>query len=376
MAEPLILVGAGTKGARRICSEFQPFLKIDGRTCVEIVLDAVTRASNDFPVHIWGPEDRLKEVLAPLIRREKDRREIRIFPEMHGPIESLLFAGRGVVGRAEGGPAGVGSLREAYGEGGDRDRPMFFLPCDIPLISREEVDFLIKNAESGCDLHMGWSMKEGFDAVLAGFPAAAGGFDVSRTKFNFSKFVVSGRRCEARFNNTYCGRPLRVDLKLFRFFHVLYVNRNLIRKVRRRRREVKRLDIAAFSRWLGSFAGYLLKRSAQAGPQVLLSGYLILKTYFHTLGLEESHYPFVRTLVGTLGLFDRRPAERYLDKRFFETNILRLTGDRIGMYLTNIIGPVFDIDIEYEYRFLKENYGRLRAAIERYYADAGLKKLM
>lgn len=375
MAKPLILVGAGTKGARRICSEYQPFLTIDGRTCVEIVLDAVVSAANDFSVHIWGPEDRLKEVLAPLLRREKDRREVRIFPEMHGPIDSLLYAGRGVVGRAEGGPAGGGFLREAYGEDGDRDRLMFFLPCDVPLISREEIDFLIKNADRGCDLHMGWSLKEGFDAVLAGLRAAAGGFDISRTKFNFSKFMVSGRRCEARFNNTYCGRPLRVDLNLFKFFHVLYVNRNLIRKVRRRGRELKRLDIASFSRWLWSFAGYLLKRSGQAGPQVLRSGYLILKTYFHTLGLEESHYPFVRTLVSTLGFFDRRPAERYLDKQFFEANILKMTGAWIGMYMTNIIGPVFDIDIEYEYSFLKENYGRLRAAIERYYSDAGLKKL-
>jgi hypothetical protein len=222
---------------------------------------------------------------------------------------------------------------------------------------------------------MGWSLKEGFDAVLAGFRAAPGGFDISRTKFNFSKFMVSGKRCEARFNNTYCGRPLLVDLNLFRFFHVLYVNRNLIRKVRRRGREAKRLDVAAFSRWLGSFGGYLLRRSWQAGPQVLHSGYLILKTYFHTLGLEESHYPFVRTLVATLDFFERRPGERYLDKGFFEANILRITGNRIGMYLTNIIGPLFDIDIEYEYRFLKENYGRLRAAIERYYAEAGLKKL-
>jgi hypothetical protein len=375
MAAPLVLIGAGTRGARRICSEYQPFLEVDGRTCVEIVLDAVTSASNDCPVHIWGPVDRLKETLAPIIRREEGRREIRIFPEMHGPIDSLLFASRGVAGPSDGNPSAKNYLREAYGAGGDRDRPMFFLPCDIPLISREEIDFLMKNADPACDLRMGWSLKDGFDSVLAGFRAAPGGFEISRTKFNFSKFVVSGRRCEARFNNTYCGRPLRVDLNLFRFFHVLYVNRNLIRKVRRRGREVKRIDVAAFSRWLGSFAGYLVKRSRQAGPQVLHRGLLILRTYFHTLGLEESHYPFVRTLVGALELFDRRPAERYLDTRFFEANILGMTGNRIGMYLTNVIGPVFDIDIEYEYRFLKENYGRLRAAIERYYADAGLKKL-
>lgn len=375
MAEGLILMGAGTKGGRRIGGESQPFLKVDGRTCVEIVLDAVTTSRNDLPVHIWGPEDRLKEVLAPIIRRERDRREIRIFPEGEGPIDSMLFASRGLAAPTEANPAGRDHLARAYGEGGNRDRPIFFLPSDIPLISCEEVDFLMRNGDAGCDLQMGWSLREGFDAVLSGSRIGPTGLDLGRTKLNFSKFMVGGILREARFNNTYCGRPLRVDLNLYRFFQVIYLNRNLIHKVRHSGREAKKLDLAAFSKWIRSFAGYLRRRARVLGPRTFYYGYLIINTYFHTLGLEESSYPFVRALVGAFGLLDRRPPELYLDKRFFELNILRMTSNRIGMYLTNIVGPVLDIDVDYEYEFLKDNYGRLRSAIDRYYADAGLKKL-
>lgn len=376
MKKGLILIGAGTRGGRRIGSDFQPFVVIEGRTCVEIVLDAVTKTDNDFPIYLWGPEERLKEVLSSIIKREKDRREIRIFPEKSGPIDSLLF----LCGKAAGLPAenlffDEDCLKQACGEGDDRWPPIFFLPSDIPLITSEEIDFLMKNADVSSDLLMGWSVRQGFDTVLSGIRNESPNIDLSRTKFNFSRFMVKGELYEARFNNTYHGRPLQVDLNLYRLFHVIYENRNLIRKIKHHGRETKKLDVGAISRWLKAFGRYLRTRKQVLGPKAYLYGYLILNTYFHSLGLEGKHYPFLRGFFRCLSLVDRRSPGTYIEKSFFESNILKLTGNRIGMYLSNLVGPIFDIDIEYEYEFLKKNFGRLRDRIDNYYATFGMKKL-
>jgi hypothetical protein len=385
-SEGIIIIGGGTQGARTIEHEFQPFLRIDGRTCIEIVLDEATKTNNSFPVYLWGPEKTLKELLSPLITREKGKREIQIVPERPSPIDSLISTYLESFKKNDGesrtiddpsdGPGGDGwSMQKALAAQRDTGKRMFYLPSDIPLISSKEMDFLIENAEPGYDLLWGWSLRNGFEAVLRALQQQRSDIDMSRTKFNFSHFVVNGQLEEARFNNTYCGYPLRIDPDLYLFIQMLYQNRNLINKEQRRGKVRKRLDLPNFTCLLGAFGRYVSSRRKEAGAKVFVYGYRILNTYFHSLGLEGKNFRFVRAFVRALGRFDKRPSRSSIERNFAEENVRKLTGNRIGMFFSDIIGPLLDIDTAYEYEFVKAHFGRLREAIEGYYATCGIRRL-
>ena len=374
-SEGIIIIGGGTQGARTIEHEYQSFLRIDGRTCVEIVLDEVTRTQNSFPIYLWGPEKTLQDVLAPIIAREKDRREIHIVPERSSPIESLLFT----YSAASQGNARLSSdewsVPRALASQPGPGRLAFYLPSDVPLVSRTEVDFLLKNAEPGYDLLMGWSLRTGFEAVLQALQHEQTNIDMSRTKFNFSRFDVNGQLEEARFNNTYCGRPLLIAPDLYVFIQMLYKYRNLINKEHRRGKVRKKLDLANFSGLLRAFGRYVSSRRTASGTRVFVYGYRILNTYFHSLGLEGKNFRLIKALVRALGRIDKRPSRAYIDRDFAENNVQKLTGNRIGMYFSDMIGPLLDIDTPYEYEFVKANYGRLRDKIDAYYATCGMRRL-
>lgn len=354
-SDGIIIIGGGTRGARTIEHEFQSFLRVDGRTCVEIVLDEAARTANDCPIYIWGPAEALKEVLSPIVAREKDKREIRIVPERADPIESLVFT----------------YLEASQGNG----QPAFYLPSDVPLISRREVDFLMKISDPDHDLLMGWSLRNGFEAVLEALHQERTDFDMSRTKLNFSHFVVNGELQEARFNNTYCGHPLRIAPDLYIFIQMLYKYRNLVNKELRRGRLRKKLDLANFSGLLRAFGRYVSSRRTEAGAKVFVYGYRILNSYFHSLGLEGKNFRLINMIARVLRRFDRRPPRAYIDKDFAEDSVRKLTGNRIGMSFSDMIGPLFDIDTPYEYEFVKANYGRLRDKIDAYYSTCGMRRL-
>ena len=190
MNDGIIIIGGGTQGARTIDGEYQSFLKMDGRTCIEIVLDEATKTDNGFPIYIWGPETTLKELLSPIITREKGKREIRIVPERPSPIDSLMFAYLESFKRDEKGSrtvdvppvslqGGDWSAQQALATQQDTEKLMFYLPSDIPLVSHREMDFLIGNAEPGYDLLMGWSLRKGFEAVLKALQGDRKNIDLS-----------------------------------------------------------------------------------------------------------------------------------------------------------------------------------------------------
>jgi hypothetical protein len=375
MNDGIILIGAGTQGARTINHEFQPFLRIDGRTCIEIVLDEVTRTDNDFPVFIWGPEKTLKEVLSPIVSREKDRRAIQIVPERSNPIESLICTCLESSLSSDRLGNGDWSAQMAAAAEHNPGLRIFYLPADIPLASHKEMDFFIKNAEPDQDLLWGWSLRNGFEAVMKVLQNDRTNIDMSRTKINFSRFIVNDRLEEARFNNFYCGRPLRIDPNLFLFIHQIYQNRNLINKEDRTGEVGKKIDLRNFLRLLEAYRRYVRTRRTGSGTRASVYAYRILMTYFHSLGLEGKNFRFIGALVRSVGLIDRRPSASYIDKSFAEESVQKLTGNRIGMYFSDIIGPLIDIDNEYEYEFVKAHFGRLREAIDDYYATYGIRRL-
>ena len=386
MGEGFIIIGGGTRGARKIDHEYQSFLKIDGRTCIEIVLDEATKTDNSFPVYLWGDEDTLREILSPIMKREENRREIHIVPEKSGPIDSLVFTcleslkgndgkSKNTISPSEHLTGSDWNMQQAYTARNDPGKLMFYLPSDIPLVSHEEIDFFIKNADQDYDLLMGWSLRDGLETAMKYLQKEQAHIDMAMTKPNFSRFIVNNQPVQARLNNLYCGRPLRIDPDLYLFFQRIYKNRNLIKKTYRSGKERKKIDLPNFLRLIKAFGRYVHMRKKERGTRVLACGYFILNTHLHSLGLEGKNYRFINALIHVLRWIDKKPSSTYLDNKFIEENILRLTGNKIGMYLSNVIGPLLDIDSKREYEFVKANFGRLRDNNDKYYATYGLRKL-
>jgi len=386
MDKGLIFIGAGIKGTRKIDDKYQPFLDMDGRTCIEIIVDEVIKTNNNNPLYIWGPEEDLKNILSSIIKKEKNKREIKVISEKSSPIESLFFTYLEYLKREDEEFRKISSTWEcladvdwkvlpAYATKNGFYKMIFYLPSDIPLVRHEEVDFLIMNEEQDCDLLMGWSLKDGFEEVIDSLQNDNKHFDYSKSKINFSKFLANSEPIEARFNNFFCGRPLAIDPDLYIFFEALYKNRNLIKKNYARGKEKRRIDPLNFLILIRAFARYIITRRKEIKARIFLPSYFILNTYFHSLGLAGKNYQFIKTLVHFLRLMDKRLPSYYLDIKLIEKNIKRLTGNKIGVHLSNVIGPLFDIDTKYEYEFVKANYRRLRDDIGRYYKTRGIKKL-
>jgi len=243
------------------------------------------------------------------------------------------------------------------------------------LVRHNEVDFLMKNGEQGCDLLMGWSLKDGFEEVIDSLQNYNINFDYSKSKISFSKFRLSGEPIEARFNNFFCGRPLNIDPNLYIFFETVYKNRNLIKKSYERGKEKRRIDPLNFLMLIRAFARYLITRRKEIRARIFQHSYFILNTYFHSLGLGGKDYRYIKALAHSLRLMDKKQPSYYLDVKLIEENMEKLTGNKIDVHLSNVIGPLFDIDTKYEYEFVKANYGRLRDDIGRYYETRGIKKL-
>jgi len=386
MGEGLIIIGGGTGEARTIDREYQSFLKLDGRTCLEIVLDEATKTDNSYPIFLWGPEARLRETLSPILKREENRREIHIVPEKFSPIDSLIFTclessrrtgkdSKSIRSPLEHVMPSRSTAQRAVAAQNEPRNYIFYLSSDIPLVCHEEIDFFIKNADRDYDLLMGWSLRGGLETALKSFQNDQGNIDTSTTKINFSRFIVDSQPVEARFNNLYCGRPLRIDPHLYIFFHQIYKNRNLIKQTYRRGKMRKKIDRPDFLRLMKAFVRYVQTRKREGGTRVVAYGYRILNTHLHSLGLEGKNYRYLSALTRLLRGIEKKSPSFYLDKNIIEENILKLTGNKIGMYLSNLIGPLLDIDGKNEYEFVKANFRRLRDGIDKYYTTCGMRKL-
>jgi len=93
MNETPIFIAAGVgEGATTVDGKHKPYLRIDNRSNIQIVLEEVVKTKNSRPIYIWGSEPDLNEELNSIITRERDKREINIISQRGNIVENAIFA--------------------------------------------------------------------------------------------------------------------------------------------------------------------------------------------------------------------------------------------------------------------------------------------
>ncbi len=361
--EPLF-IAAGTKGARKINDRYQPFLEIDGQPNIKRIVDEATK-SNVGDIYIWGPKKDLDDILFDIIKKERNKRRIIVLEQKYNLVENFLFTLFEYLKNIDENFKEIYKwkswqginweiLKEYSNKNNFSNTYVNVLPTDIPLIKPEEIDFLIKNKDLEYDLLQGWSLKDSFEEIINNLKNHNINFDSSQSKMNFFRFIINNQLIEARFNNFYGGKPLRIDPNLYILFQNIIKNRNLVNKTYKDGKEVRSLDIKNFIGQVRGFSRYLSIKVKDI-DKVAINMYFLYNAFLHVFGTKEKN------------------PEMYRDIKLIEEHIKKLTKNKMYADFTNLVGPLFDTDTDYEYEFIKTNFSKIRTAIDKYYSANGMQ---
>lgn len=373
MNETPIFIAAGVgEGSRTVDGKHKPFLKIGNESNIQIVLNEVVKTKNTRPIYIWGSKEELHKELDSIIKRERDKREIHIIQQRGNIAENAIFAyfahlrkkdrdfhelyshvkdWRGLVREWR-------NLRAYYEEKNLLSDQADILLSDLPLVTSEEIDFLLKNKIPEVDLYSGWSLKEPFDEVMSQIDPH---IDYSRIKMNFFPLVKKHNRRRkvfyCRFSGFFCAKYLNISSSVINVIPNLYKRRNLI--------EGKKSNFKRVGQIIREFISDLDRENLDS--KVNKMQFMCHLSSLGTSGLISHFLHFNRWnrwLAHILSPF--------LEINKIQNNIKRLSGNDIRFLVSNTIGLLFDTDGD-AYYFVKENYKKLRNSIYEYYSKKGMK---
>jgi hypothetical protein len=89
LVKEVIFIGAGTRGAKLVGNEFQPYMDFHGKSCLEYVVEAAMRARSVGDIYIWGDKKNLDIILAEHVKQY--RQLLVIVEERDNIMESFFF---------------------------------------------------------------------------------------------------------------------------------------------------------------------------------------------------------------------------------------------------------------------------------------------
>lgn len=331
-----VFIGAGVNGAKRIDGEFQPFLTIQGRNCIQSVVDAALRAKAVSRVFIWGDKKGLEQALGHLAR---DLR-VNIVQERGNIVESI-FAAYVYSLRSEEG------LQNLLGMDGITDyvrleaallnhnkelveRRMFIFLSDTPFITPQEIDYLISNAsERNADVIFGRTRELCF---TEGLTNALSSFDFSRAVKNFYEYCMRGTRVSLIVNSFIMLRPFKISPKIWNTAAGVYDNRTIIAGNKKRMRAIK-ANMGLIIQALRYF------RKQEGAPR---------RTYLtKTARAWYLAKAYVSIVQGKKGC-------KYRDLDRITEAVKALTDCDVGIVISPYFGSAFDIDNGYELEFARK----------------------
>ncbi|MBF0428735.1 MAG: hypothetical protein HQL94_07405, partial [Magnetococcales bacterium] len=234
----VLLIASGTLGAKQVGQQFQPYVRIRDKFCVEHVLDAAIQATSIGTIYIWGDKARLESMLAGTISRAVQLGiEVRIVQEKSNFVDSFLFTymtflchrfgcpDEGVLMASEMGQPHW-ELLQAFGQNQTiAQMSINLLLSDTPLIRPDEIDCLIQNKNPQADFVLGRTVKQAMDVAMSCVPEP---FQYSRAIKNYYNFVFKGNSFDLIVNSFMAGRPLLVPRYVWNLAGHLFNNRTII----------------------------------------------------------------------------------------------------------------------------------------------------
>ncbi len=350
MKEP-IFIGAGTRGAKLVGNEFQPYMDFHGKTCIEYVTEAAMRARSIGDIYIWGDKRILEKILAEHIKQYRHR--LIIENERENIVESFFFTFLSYISRDSNSLKSLVSnwdcinsidwsrLKDYFGKTEHWEKQINVIVSDTPLLSSYEIDYLVENKNRDADLAIGRTVRQDYKNILETlkeFP------DREKSIKNFYTYRIDNRDVPLIVNSFIAGKPLKLNENIWNLAGNFYKNRTIIAGRKKNLRNIA-------------------------------SNLIFFKRLFFSAQKADERYSYAKRgravfyLVNAYKAIVRSKGENiyYRDIRKIYQSIYTLVNLTIEYDLSHCFGAAFDIDTEYEADFIRRNFFALQNICYEYY---------
>jgi hypothetical protein len=359
LEKEVIFIGAGTRGAKLVGNQFQPYMDFHGKTCLEYVVEAAMRARSVGDIYIWGDRKTLERMLAEHVKQY--RQLLVLVEERENIMESFFFTYLKYLSRDNNTLRSMASswdsikkvnwdqLREYFIHGDQWEKQVNVIVSDTPLLSSFELDFLIENKNRNADLIIGRTVRKDYKAILerlGEFP------DREKSIKNFYTYRIDSMDVSLIVNSFIAGKPLKLNENIWNLAGNFYENRTIIAGRKKNLRNIK---------------GNLLFFKRLFFPK--------------PFGVESYSYSdrarAVFYLINAYKAIVKSKGNKvyYSDLKKIYTSIHTLINLNLELDLSHCFGSAFDIDTEYEADFIRRNFFALQNICYEYYKTHNIPQL-
>ncbi|MFC1826906.1 hypothetical protein ACFLZQ_03125 [Thermodesulfobacteriota bacterium] len=350
MKEP-IFIGAGTKGAKLVGNEFQPYMDFHGKTCLEYVVEAAMQARSVGDIYIWGDSKTLEKMLGEHVKQY--RQCLVIVEERENIVESFFFAFLNYISRNSNTLRSMitnwdsikninwSQLEKYFKETEYWEKQVNVIVSDTPLISSYELDYLIENKNHDADLVIGRTVRKDYKSILETLNEVP---DREKSIKNFYTYRIGNTDIPLIVNSFMGGKPFKLNENIWNLIGNFYENRTIIAGRKKNLRKIA-TNLLFFKR-LFFPKNFGIERYSYAKRGRALF-YLI--NAYKAIIKSKSNSIYYRDL-----------------EKIYES-IYTLGNLTIEYDLSHCFGAAFDIDTEYEADFIRRNFFALQNICYEYY---------
>jgi len=347
----VIFIGAGTRGAKLVGSEFQPYMDFHGKTCLEYVVEAAMRARSIGDIYIWGDKKTLEKILSEHVKQY--RHWLVIVEERENIIESFFFTYLNYLSRDSNTLRSMVSswhsikhvnwdqLREYFINDEEWEKQVNIIVSDTPLISSFELDFLVENKNRAADVIIGRTVRKDYKAILERLGEIP---DREKSIKNFYTYRIGNRDVPLIVNSFIAGKPLKLNDNIWNLAGNFYENRTIIAGRKKNLRNIAK-NLIFFKRLF--FPGQLNIERHSYTERAKAAFYLV--NAYKAIVKSKSNSVYYRDL-----------------KKIYQC-IHTLVNLDLELYLSHCFGSAFDIDTQYEADFIRRNFFALQNICYEYY---------
>jgi hypothetical protein len=347
----VIFIGAGTRGAKLVGSDFQPYMDFHGKTCLEYVVEAAMRARSVGDIYIWGDRKTLEKILAEHVKQY--RHLLVLVEERENIVESFFSTYLKYLSRDNNTLQSMVSswdsiknvnwdqLREYFIHGERWEEQVNVIVSDTPLISSFELDFLIENKNRDADLIIGRTVRRDYKAILerlGEFP------DREKSVKNFYTYRIGNEDVALIVNSFMAGKPLKLNETIWNLTGNFYENRTIIAGRKKNLRTIAK-NLLLFKRL------FFPKQFGMARHSYTDRA----KAAFY---LANAYKAIIKSKGNNV---------YYRDLKKIYAGMHTLVNLKVELDLSHCFGSAFDIDTQYEADFIRRNFFALQNICYEYY---------
>ncbi len=346
----VIFIGAGTRGAKLVGNEFQPYMNFHGKTCIECVVEAAMQARSVGAIVIWGDRKTLERILAEHVRQY--RQLLVIVEERDNIVESFFFAYLDYLSRDSFSLKSMISSWDSiknvnwdqlrYFIHNDQwEKQVNIIVSDTPLISSFELDFLIENKNRNADVIIGRTVRKDYKTILETLGEIP---DRGKSIKNFYTYRIGDKDVPLIVNSFIAGKPLKLNENIWNLAGNFYENRTIIAGRKKNLRNIAR-NLLFFKRLF--FSNQTGVEQHSYTDRAKAAFYLI--NAFKAIVKSKSNSVYYRDLTKIYAC------------------IHTLVNLNLELDLSHCFGSAFDIDTQYEADFVRRNFFALQNICYEYY---------